>query len=686
MLKPAALAMALVFSGGALAGQTLDIGGTYSRSVCGNSSDNSAATIGSTGTAYANCTLSPNDNTLNINNATVNGYGAYGAYDSGDVANNTVNVYNSAGGTSHAIGTGVAGGYSSGGRAIGNKVFIHSTGVIGAAYGGYGEGDVSNNRVTMNGGRSYALYGGYSVNGNATDNHVVINGGNIPSSWGIAGGRVQSGNGTATGNTVTITGGTFYTSQFDIYGGRHDNNGSATHNTITVSGAPVNIQNAQLSGGYSGTGDAFTGNTLNIHDYSGANSVSSIANFEFFNFILPASVGNGATVLYTNQLTLGNSGTKSRVTGVIFRGNMNVGDGVTLIDSANAATGAGLDETPSGVDGKVGLRNAKMTATYDTMNYNVLLRIDSIDAGAPAGTQSLPEGFISGAAFINQATDFIADRGMIAAIREAARADRNLFAALSGGSLRYNTGSHVDVDGYSLLVGTSVAIPSAPLVLGAFVEHGEGDYDSYNSLAAGRFRGKGDTRYTGLGMLAHLEVDKALYLEGSLRGGRVKTSYDSGDFGQPVAYDARSGYMSAHAGIGYRLAVSERSALKFYGQYLWSRQDGDKVTLTNGDPVKFAAVESQRARLGAKLDFAVNKHAAAWLGAAWEYEFDGKARARYYDDPIDAPELKGDTGMLEVGFTITPAANQPLTLDFGLQGYAGKREGATGSFRVNYAF
>jgi hypothetical protein len=37
--------------------------------------------------------------------------------------------------------------------------------------------------------------------------------------------------------------------------------------------------------------------------------------------------------------------------------------------------------------------------------------------------------------------------------------------------------------------------------------------------------------------------------------------------------------------------------------------------------------------------------------------------------------LKGDTGMLEIGFTLSPASNQPLTLDFGLQGYADKREG-----------
>jgi hypothetical protein len=461
------------------------------------------------------------------------------------------------------------------------------------------------------------------------------------------------------------------------------------NNTITLRGAPnfTTPTASALYGGYSYSGDAFSGNTLNIYEYSGSNIFANIANFENFYFVLPAGVGNGATVLHTANLVLGNtSGDQSKVMGVIFRGaSVGAGDRVILIDSANAATGDGLSTTT--FTGKVGLRNAQMQASYDGTNHDVILDILSIEAGAPAGAKSLSEGFISGAAFINQATDFIADRGMIAAIKEAERAERQLFAAFGGGGLRYDTGSHVDVDGYSLLVGASARIPAAtPFILGAFIEHGEGDYDSYNSFAGARYHGTGDTEYTGGGLLAHLDVDDALYFEGSLRGGRVKTDYDSRDFGQPVAYDAKSNYLGAHVGAGYRLPVGARASLKLYAQYLWSHQEGDKVTLANGDPVKFSDLDSSRARLGAKWEHGLNKTATAWVGAAWEYEFDGKARARYYDAPIDAPELKGDTGMLEIGLTIAPAANRPMTLDFGIQGYAGKREGATGSFRVNYAF
>jgi hypothetical protein len=58
-----------------------------------------------------------------------------------------------------------------------------------------------------------------------------------------------------------------------------------------------------------------------------------------------------------------------------------------------------------------------------------------------------------------------------------------------------------------------------------------------------------------------------------------------------------------------------------------------------------------------------------------EHEFDGKAKASLHGCRLDTPELRGDTGMLEAGFTLNPTAKAPLTLDVGVQGNAGKREG-----------
>ncbi|MDR0528531.1 MAG: autotransporter-associated beta strand repeat-containing protein [Zoogloeaceae bacterium] len=73
-------------------------------------------------------------------------------------------------------------------------------------------------------------------------------------------------------------------------------------------------------------------------------------------------------------------------------------------------------------------------------------------------------------------------------------------------------------------------------------------------------------------------------------------------------------------------------------------------------------------------------------GLAWEHEFDGKAKAKTNGYNIDAPKLKGDTGAAELGLVLKPAAASPLSLELGVQGYAGRREGVAGSVRMRYEF
>ncbi|GHT81228.1 hypothetical protein AGMMS49543_03290 [Betaproteobacteria bacterium] len=135
-------------------------------------------------------------------------------------------------------------------------------------------------------------------------------------------------------------------------------------------------------------------------------------------------------------------------------------------------------------------------------------------------------------------------------------------------------------------------------------------------------------------VLAHLDVNTSTtakpYLDASLRSGQVKTDF-GGHFVNGTtlhsAYNAKSTYLSAHVGAGYVLKLSEQSKLNLHAQYLWSHQDGDTVKLTTGETVKFKDVASQRTRLGTKWDYALTPTTTAWLGAAWEHEYDGKAKA-----------------------------------------------------------
>ncbi|GHT85327.1 hypothetical protein AGMMS49960_14030 [Betaproteobacteria bacterium] len=144
-------------------------------------------------------------------------------------------------------------------------------------------------------------------------------------------------------------------------------------------------------------------------------------------------------------------------------------------------------------------------------------------------------------------------------------------------------------------------------------------------------------------------------------------------------------YCYERLGADYVLNLTAQSKLDLHAQYLWSHQDGDTVKLTTGETVKFKDVDSQRTRLGTKLHHALNQQTTAWFGAAWEHEYDGKAKASIYGYKLDAPKLKGDTALLELGLTLTPAT-KGWSLDVGVQGYTGKREGVTGNVKAGYRF
>jgi autotransporter-associated beta strand protein len=321
-------------------------------------------------------------------------------------------------------------------------------------------------------------------------------------------------------------------------------------------------------------------------------------------------------------------------------------------------------------------------------------------------TKAFAEGFLSGLAFLNRGQDLIIDKGIDAALGaqrpltndETARPQP--FVAMSSGHLRHHTGSHVDIDGYSLMAGFAGTGNTATgtLTAGTFLEHGEGDYDSYNSFAtAASVHGKGDTDYTGVGLLAHFAFNETpvgnLYVETSVRAGKVATDFRSNNiqdgFGRRATYEAKSRYYGTHLGVGYLLHLNEQNQLNLYGHYLWSHQNSDNAKLSTGETIKFQSVDSKRTRLGAKWQYQLNPQTTTYLGAAWEHEHDGKAKASIYGHQLDAPKLKGNTGIAEIGLTLNPnpnATKQMWSLDMGVQAYTGKREGVMGSVKVNYKF
>lgn len=437
-------------------------------------------------------------------------------------------------------------------------------------------------------------------------------------------------------------------------------------------------------------------NVLGQAEYAGTLNTAGGA----MNFLLPEDTAAGSTMLRVD----GDANIAgSRVDVVLAGGSptLQPGQFVKLVQTTGSLSGkpanASTGELRQGITRRY---TFGLTTTADALNATIL------GGGAAPEAKALSEGRLAGLSLANRGADLAAGAGMDAALR-AAKAGTDLghgfgaFYAMSGGSLRYNTGSHVDMHSLSLLTGISLGAdtPCGRFTAGAFFEYGNGSYDTHNSFAgAASVDGGGDTRYTGGGLLGRMDFHDAgpgrLYIEASGRAGTIHNEWDSSDLRDPASgatadYDTSSFYYGLHLGTGYVWNVAEGTTLDLHTRYFWTRQEGDSVTVAD-DSVEFKSIDSRRWRAGARLARTLTADSGfslvPYIGAAYEYEFDGKARATTYGFSIDAPDLKGGTGIGELGFTVKPFADSGLSLALAVQGYAGKREGATGSFQFKWEF
>jgi outer membrane autotransporter protein len=232
------------------------------------------------------------------------------------------------------------------------------------------------------------------------------------------------------------------------------------------------------------------------------------------------------------------------------------------------------------------------------------------------------------------------------------------------------------------------------LILGAFFEGGWGSYDSYNSFGnAQRVHGSGDTSYLGGGAIGRYGFSQGdlgrFYLDASIRAGQTKTDFITSDLrnnaGDSIRYDSSSPYYGAHFGLGYVWDLTEKAGLDVSLRYIWTRQGGDSVTI-GGDLVNFKAADSHRLRTGARFSYRVNEYIRPSLGIYYDHEFDGRSRATVDGLSLPSPKLKGGTGVGELGLSIKPSQNVPFSVELGVHGYTGKREGVTGSLQIKFDF
>ena len=614
------------------------------------------------------------------NSGNKNVYGGYS--DNGAVTDNKVYISGGEMGS-------VYGGRSYAGAATGNSVFISGGTMMGSVNGGYSrDSGVTGNTVTISGGTVRSIIGGQSSSGTATDNKVYISGGTITGT--VYGGWRSSGTGAATDNKVYISGGTIN----GTVNGGYSENGAATGNTVTISGTPTFGDNTVLYGGHSDKGGDVSGNTLNFN--SKERIVKQVENFENYNFCLPGGTRAGNILL---TMTAANgadiSGSKVQVsaegTAIAFK----AGDHITLLYTDTPGTGSVIkaDNMDYGKEMRQGV-----SVIYDVttgLNEDGHKLVTTVNDGkvleqtkSPVETQAVT------AAFLNSGADLLVGSGIASMTAATSAEDGAIFGAMGGGSMRYKTGSYADVKGYNLAMGFGKAVTNnaGKLTFGPFIEYGKGEYTSHLD---GGIRGDGNTKYYGVGVLARQDNNSGVYYEGSLRYGRMDADYASGDMIGALSskvyssYDSSSAYYGAHLGIGKVNKLNDTTKADVYAKFMYTHQNGDSVALRGegaGEEYAFDAVDSTRARIGARVSKAYNNRGTGYAGLAYEYEFDGAAKATVLGFSTPSPSIKGSSGLLELGYILQPKGANDPAIDINLQGWGGKKQGFTGNVNFVWKF
>ena len=259
------------------------------------------------------------------------------------------------------------------------------------------------------------------------------------------------------------------------------------------------------------------------------------------------------------------------------------------------------------------------------------------------------------------------------------------YAAANYGSMRQESGSHVDVKGSNFNIGFAKEVKngSGKLLFGPMFEYGRGNYDSY--LDDGT-TGSGTAQNYGIGMMARQTNDNGFYYEGSVRYGKVTSDYSSSNVlaGKDVSYDNSAKYWGAHVGVGKLQKLGGDNAIDLYGKLFYTNQGSSSVNI-DGDTLDFSSVKSKRSRIGFRYIHGTSDVRSVYAGLAWQYEFDGAAHATANGFSTPSPSVKGSSGMLELGVLIAPKAS-PVSFDLGVSGWAGKQKGYSLNANMLWSF
>ena len=666
--------------------------GGYADNDNNSSAENNKVTIsagskvsGSIYGGYAN--HNANENKVSFSNVAEVGESVFGGYSlKADSKNNEVTIE----------GVGVVKAYVAGGVALagiseGNKVNIAHSSVNVNVYGGYGAKDSIGNIISITDGSSVNknVYGGYSFKGNSLDNTVTID------------------NSTVNEN---------------VYGGYTESDGAISekiqnNKVIFKNGAKIK---GDVYGGYDKLNKAnITNNTLEVVGKD--NEAKGIQNFDKLNFFITKDlIANDTMLKVTGTALINNAEIKA---GVELGTKLKKNDTINLIDAGalkaeNITTGTltdGLINIDKGIKVAIGPDGNKLVGVINgttppggggttppggggttppggggttppggggTTPGAGSLYADA-DAKSPVETQS------AALTMLNLGHDLLTTAGYenaALAVDGEEEGSVNPFITMSANNQKLDTGSHVDLKAWNMNLGFAKKINnnSGKLLIAPVIEYGRGSYDSYLDNGT---HGDGNAHFWGAGLMAKQLNDDGLYYEGSLRAGRMSTDYQSAVAGG-IKYDSDATYYAAHLGMGKVVQLNDKDTLDYYGKLFYTRQQCDKVTVGTGATYDFDTTTSLRTRLGARYTHQLSEKNAFYAGLAWQHEFDGESNAivatTLGSASAPAPSMKGDTGIMELGWRVNNS--DKFELGLGVNSSVGKQKGVGFNLSLNFSF
>ena len=657
-------------------------GGKGDTSSKGNSVEISEGTISNS--VYGGYADNDNNSSAEKNNVTISAGSKvsgsiYGGYANHNANENKVSFSNVA-----EVGESVFGGYSLKADSKNNEVTIEGVGVVkayvagGVALAGISEGNkvnIAHSSVNVN------VYGGYSFKGNSLDNTVTID------------------------NSIVNE---------NVYGGYTESDGAISekiqnNKVIFKNGAKIK---GDVYGGYDKLNKAnITNNTLEVVGKD--NEAKGIQNFDKLNFFITKDlIANDTMLKVTDTALINNAEIKA---GVELGTKLNENDKINLITAGalkaeNITTGTltdGLINIDKGIKVAIGPDGNKLVGVINgttppggggttppggggttppggggTTPGAGSLYADA-DAKSPVETQS------AALTMLNLGHDLLTTAGYenaALAVDGEEEGSVNPFITMSANNQKLDTGSHVDLKAWNMNLGFAKKINnnSGKLIIAPVIEYGRGSYDSYLDNGT---HGDGDAHFWGAGLMAKQLNNDGLYYEGSLRAGRMSTDYQSAVAGG-IKYDSDATYYAAHLGMGKVVQLNDKDTLDYYGKLFYTRQQCDKVTVGTGATYDFDATTSLRTRLGARYTHQLSEKNAFYAGLAWQHEFDGESNAivatTLGSASAPAPSMKGDTGIMELGWRVKNS--DKFELGLGVNGSVGKQKGVGFNLSLNFSF